>query len=222
MSVKDAVDFYNATDIRAGDIVIINDSGPQSCEDGKIVEPYTRLRVWALEVAPHSSRGEVRALLETEHEAVGLTQPVGLLNMSGEPLLQKAGDWLNTTETEHCLAQKSSRLFGKLNPRQLVNTVSLFCVLFLIVAICVVMRMENTSVPVTSEFGLRIVLGSVVGTVGGTTLASILIPRINAMEEARIKAVELGERLRLYRQANPNCADTTAFSAKIDSQQGIA
>ena len=222
MSVKGAVDYYNTGDIRVGDIVIINDSDPQSCENDRIVEPFTRLRVRALEMEQYSGRGEIRARLETEHDEIPLVHLVNLLNMRGELLIHKAEDWLKATETAYCLALKKSKVFGKLNPKQLVNTVIFFCVLSLIVAICLVIRMKSTSVPATSEIGLRIVLGSVVGSVGGTTLASILISRINAMEDARKWAMELGEQLRLYRQANPSCTDTTAFSAKIDSQQGIA
>lgn len=222
MSVKSAVDYYDTGNIRVGDIVIINDSNPQSCEGDRIVEPYTRLRVRALDMEQYSDRGEIRVRLETECDEIPLAHLVDLLNMQGEPLIHKVENWLKATETAYCLALKKSKVFGKFNPKQLVNTVILFCVLFLIVAICLVMRMESTSVPATSEIGLRIVLGSVVGTVGGTTLASILISRINAMEDARKRAVELGEQLRLYRQANLKCADTTAFTAKIDSQQGIA
>lgn len=216
MSVKNAVDYYNSSDIRIGDIVIIDDSCPQSCEGGRIAEPYTRLRVRALEVDPYSICGEVRAQLETERESIPLAQAVRLLNMQGQPNLQKAYCWLKTTETAYGLAQKKSKVFGKLNPKKLVNTVILFCVLFLIVAICLVMRMENTSMPVTSESGLRIVLGSVVGAVAGTTIAGVLIPKINAMDDARRQATDLEKQLRLYRLANPNCTDV----ATIDSEKG--
>lgn len=222
MSIKGAVDYYNTSNIQVGDIVIINDAGPQSCEDDRIVEPYTRLRVRALEIEQYSGCGEIRARLETECDEIPLAHLVDLLNMQGEPLIHKAENWLKTTKIAYCLALKKSKVFGRFNPKQLVNTIILFCVLFLIVAICLVMRMESTSVPETSEIGLRIVLGSVVGTVGGTTLASILMSRVNAMKDARKRAVELGEQIRLYRQANLNCADTPAFSANIDSQQGIA
>ena len=61
LSVKNAVDYYNSSGIQVGDIVIINDPGPQSCEGDQIAEPYTRLRVRVMEVAPYSDCGEVRA-----------------------------------------------------------------------------------------------------------------------------------------------------------------
>ena len=81
MGVKNAVDYYNSSDIQVGDIVIIDDSCPRSCENGRVVEPYSRLRVRSLEVAPYSDCGEVRAQLETERESIPLSQPISLLNM---------------------------------------------------------------------------------------------------------------------------------------------
>ncbi|MET0017988.1 hypothetical protein [Oscillibacter sp.] len=216
MSVKNAVDYYNSCDIQVGDIVIIDDSRPQSCENGRIVEPYTRLRIRALEVAPYSTCGEVRAQLETEHESIPLAQAVNLLNMHEQPMLQKAGDWLKATETSYGLAQKKSKVYGKLNPKQFVSLVISSCILFLIVAICFVMRMENASVLASSDSGLRIVLGSVVGAVAGTIIAGVLIPKINAMDDARKQAADLEEQLHLYRLANPDCTDVIA----IDSVKG--
>lgn len=215
MSVKNAVDYYNSSDIRVGDIVIIEDSSPQSCEGGRIAEPYTRLRVRALEVDPYSNRGEVRAQLETERESIPLERAASLLNMQGQPMLQKADGWLEATEAAHNLAKQKSTVFGKLNSKQLLKIIMLLCVIFLIAVIAVifwVMRMHSTSAPATSEVVLRIVLGSAIGVVAGAVIAHVLIPKINAMDDARKQAVDLEKRLRLYRQANPDCTNPSVVS----------
>lgn len=214
MSVKNAVDYYNSSDIRVGDLVIIDDSSPQSCEGGKITEPYTRLRVRALEVAPYSDCGEVRAQLETEQESILLSHTVSLLNMHGQPMLKKADSWLESTKAAHNLAQKRSKVFGKLNSKQLLIIVMSLCVMLLIAVIFWAIRMESTSVPVTSEIVLSIALGAVIGVVAGAVIANVLIPKINAMDDARKRAADLEEWLQLYRLANPDCTNTSVVSGK--------
>jgi hypothetical protein len=206
------VDYYNSSNIQVGDIVIIDDSNPQSCEGGRIAEPYTRLRVRALEVDPYSNRGEVRARLETERESVPLERASSLLNMQGQPMLQKADGWLEATKAAYNLAKKKSTVFGKLNSKQLLKIIMLLCVIFLIAVIFWVMRMHSTSAPATSEVVLRIVLGSAIGVVAGAVIAHVLIPKINAMDDARKRAADLEERLRLYRQANPDCTNPSVVS----------
>lgn len=145
MSVKNAVDYYNSSDIRVGDLVIIDDSSPQSCEGGRIAEPYTRLRVRALEVDPYSNRGEVRAQLETERESIPLERAASLLNMRGQPMLQKADGWLEATKAAYNLAKQKSTVLGKLNSKQLLKIIMLLCVIFLITVIFWVMRMNSTN-----------------------------------------------------------------------------
>ena len=209
MAVRNAVDYYNASGIQIGDIVIINDHDPQSCEGEQIAEPYTRLRVKTLEMEQYSKRGEIRAYLETEHDGIPLNHSVDLLNMRGEPLLYKAEDWFKTTTAAYRFALKKGRVFGRsdLNPGILF---AVFLTLWVLALMGIIYWAAQPKIchQQISEAGY-LVVAFITAAMIGTLLfgASAIERKADAIGNARKQTAELEEQLQLYRLANPNCAE---------------
>ncbi len=212
MAVRNAVDYYNASGIQVGDIVIINDHDPQSCEGEQIAEPYTRLRVKTLEMEQYSNRGEIRAYLETEHDGIPLNHSVNLLNMRGEPLLYKAEDWFKTTTAAYRFALKKGRVFGRsdLKPGILLAA---FLTLWMLAYGGIISWATQPEIlhQHVNPAGCAVALSMFILLAGTLTFGTVAIERkADAIGNARKQTAEMEEQLQLYRLANPNCAEVAA------------
>lgn len=212
MSVKSIIDYYNPAGIQVGDIVILNEKKPQNCEGERIAEPYTRLRVKTLQVESHG----IYAKLETEQETISLTGAVAIdrIDLQDQPILQQADAWVKSTEAARTLAQKKSKVFGKLNSNQLNGVVVLLNLSILITAICWGVLSRSTSMPSTPKDIIAPILGAMLGVL----LSIPFFHKISIMEEAQEKSEDLEVRLRLYWQANPghtNASEVSCVQEKV-------
>ena len=206
MGVKSTIDYYNSAGIQVGDIVILDEEKPQTCEGERIAEPYTRLRVVEL---MREERG-VSVKLETEQDAIPLTGTVDLTGEWGAPPLQKVDSWLAEKETAYRTTEKKGRMFGARNP-MIATALFIFpwmMALFL-AGYWVIKRVPETTRNVMIVGFCAIVLIIIM-----FVSADACSDRISEMQSAQQQAAKVEKQLRQYQQANPGYTNASEGSCK--------